>query len=248
MREWVCMNTDSTKKQKERRLCQRVAEEMNQHEGTDYSAESNEHDPPDCLMKSRSGKFEMREVEVTTASDDFTMREDGGNLSTACRAFEVELRNRGVSGYNIQLDLTDKGLRSGVKQESVRELADVFCAGIKNSTDQSVCLDGTQIWRYSLKLADLVGGVSGYPLVSDAVAVVSCLSAWESDGSCIAKAIAAKSKKYAPENIADYDLVVGCAWHIGETEVHSYLANRSAMSAYRSIWLVTAFDGVFKVE
>lgn len=152
MREYLYLNTDYIKKEKERRFCQRVAEEINRCEGTDYSAESSQHDPPDCLLKSRSGKFEMREVEVTTASGDFTMREDGGNLSTACRAFEAELGNRGVSSYHIQLDLTDKGLRSGVKQESVRELADIFCAGIKNSTDQSVYLDGTQIWRYSPKL------------------------------------------------------------------------------------------------
>lgn len=245
------MNTDHAKKEKERHLCQRVAEEMNQHEGLDYCAQNSEHDPPDCLMKSRSGKFETREVEVTTASGESTMREDRDSLSKACKAFEAELRNRGVSGYHIQLDLTDKGLRSGVKQESVRELANVFCAEIKHGTDQSLYLGGTQIWRYSPKLGDLVGGVSGDPLAkSDTVTVVPCMSAYESDGSCIAKAIAAKSEnKYAPRDAARYDLVIGCAWHIGKAEVQSYLhAELSAKSAYRSIWLTTAFDGVFRVK
>lgn len=165
--------------------------------------------------------------------------------------FEAELRNRGVSGYRIQLDLTDKGLRSGVKEESVKEHADMFCAGIKNSADQSVYLDGTQIWRYSPKLGDLVEGVSGDPLVkSDTVTVVPSMSAYESDGSCIAKAIAAKSEnKYAPGTVARYDLVVGCAWHIGKTDVESYRhANPVEPSAYRSIWVTTAFDGVFRIK
>lgn len=245
------MNTDHAKKEKERHLCQRVAGEINRCEGTDYSAESSQHDPPDCLMKSHSGKFETREVEVTTASADFTMREDGGNLSKACRALATEVTARGISGYWIQLDLTEKGLRSGLKPEGIQELADMLCSEIKRSDRRTVCFEGTQIWRYSPKLCDLVGGISGNALTeSDTVTVVPSMSAYESDGSCIATAIAAKSKnRYAPSDAGCYDLVIGCAWHIGKTEVQSYLhANSSVKSAYRSIWLTTAFDGVFKLN
>lgn len=225
----------------ELKACQRIAAELNTVEGTDYYAENAPHDPPDCLMKSRSQKLETREVEVTSAAADFILRADSDNLVKACKALETQLEKSGIRGWLIQLDLTDNGLRYGLKEDDVSDLASVFCAEPRGEE-----IGGTRLWQLCPKLAELVGGIAGYRTSANATHVVPSLATWESDGSCIGSAILAKSrKKYASR----YDLVVDCAWYIGKNEVQSFEHANSAQSfPFRTIWLTTEFDGVFKVK
>lgn len=244
------MNTNEVQKIKERQLCDRVAREMNRVEGTDYYVESSHCDPPDCLMKSRSSGFEAREAEVTTASADFVLREDAGNLSRACRTLEMQLRRCGIKGYRIELDLTDEGLRHGLKIDDISDLANLLCAELRESENGSAEMNATRIWQSSPRLAEAVGGIACDRVVSqEAVHVAPCLSAWESDGACIANAIRKKSQEYSPITAKAYDLIVGCAWHIGQSEVRSYCrANPAPSPVFRTIWVTTVFDGVFRLK
>lgn len=244
------MNTKRDKKNRELQICERLARKWNELEGSDYYPQSVDVDPPDCLLVSGSRNLETREVEVTTDLSDYILRQDNRNALAARRELEAELNARGICNDFINLDPTEQSLRSGLSPTEIRHIADIYCGKRSQTGGTDTQISGVEIWRFSPGLAEKVHGICGNEVPElDRTHVFFNLSTWESDsGPCIAKAIEKKSSKYQ-DGARSYDLAVGCAWHITQDSIMSYgKANPDQFSLFRTIWVVTEFDGVFRIK
>lgn len=242
------MNTKQAKKAVERRLCESVAGEMNATGGTDYCAESTEQDPPDCVLKSRSGKFQTREVEVTSIPANHVLREDNGNAWRCAGALKVELRGKGIEGYDISFTLTDEGSRYGVQPSQVKRLAGIVCNGIFAGRAE---LNGVEIWKSAPDIVDRLDSIGWAPLSTlKELNVHPTFGGWPQPEGCtwIGDAIREKSAAYG-ERAKCWDLVIGGTWQVGADSVEAYMRDDIVRpSPFRSIWVTTAFDGVFRIQ
>src|ERR1700690_1540542 len=103
-------------KKREILVCQLVADEINKSEGTDYRAIPCKTDPPDVLLVSSSGKHMVREAEVVSTPQDFTIRYDNKNV----RKFEGKLRlaltKLEISHCRVLVHWSESAIRFGVRE------------------------------------------------------------------------------------------------------------------------------------
>ncbi|HLW82453.1 MAG TPA: hypothetical protein VKS20_10475 [Candidatus Acidoferrales bacterium] len=242
---------NSHQKGVELKAARRLAGELNKLDGTDYYAQNNSNDPPDCLLVSASGKFQQKEVEVTSIPEcsEHAKREDNGNLARFERDLGKQLTPQ-ITGYNIAYALTEKGLIRGVSQKQIEKLTKVAIESLTKDTS-----------RNHLDLSpEVLDGLA--PDVAEAVDWIifariptehrntfrPVLNYWESaHPGWIENAIGNKAAKYAPREAARYDLVIVGTWQLGLEDIE-VCARRNHKSPFRSIWVATVFDGMFRLQ
>src|SRR5271157_1191812 len=113
-------------RERERCVCQLVAEQINLEEGTDYRADLCRDDPPDVLLVSESGKHRTREAEVVSTPQDFTIRYDNKNTRKFERQLRAALSVLRVSGLDVVVGWRQGAVRFGLDLTVISELAKII--------------------------------------------------------------------------------------------------------------------------
>jgi hypothetical protein len=176
-------------------VCQRVAEEINFVEGTDYRAWPSKSEPYDALLLSDSGGHATRQAQVVSTPQDFTIRYDNKNTRRFERTLRLDLERLGVSHCQITVNWKESAVRHGTENRLIMRLAEIIAAELP--TDGYFCMRGVDLYDHSPEISEIVNYASMYRFQGTTLAVHSTCS-WRSprDGRWIEDALAKKLQRY----------------------------------------------------
>jgi len=227
-------------KEREILVCQLVADEINKSEGTDYRAIPCNSDPPDVLLVSSSGKHMVREAEVVSTPQDFTIRYDNKNVKQFERNLRRALDNLRFCHGRVSVHWSESAIRFGVKEELISALADIIAATAP--TVGNLHLRGVEIYQYSPELSRIAHYVSISRLPYPALEVHSSFSWWApQDGRWIEEAVAKKISKYRCGSVSRKLLLIvdGGAYLDGDQLTAFRVNNRPEQIPFAQLWIVT---------
>src|SRR4051812_6247321 len=85
------------KKKKEVAEVDAVVDEINSQSATDYFAEASDIEPADVILRSRSGAYADRQVQVVSIPGDHEIRADNNNLERLKATLKECLAQQGVT-------------------------------------------------------------------------------------------------------------------------------------------------------
>ena len=192
-------------------------------------------------LVSDSGKYVTREAEVVSTPQDFTIRNDNGNIRKLEREPRLALEERCVFHCFVKVHWSDSAIRSGANKETyISTLADIIAA-LAPSTG-NVYLRDTDIYKYSSGVTRLAYNVSVTRQSEPAPEVRSALSFYlPHDGRWIEEAVAKKVEKYRGGTLSKkLLLVIDGLVHLDSEQIEAFRAtNRSNPSPFSEIWAVT---------
>lgn len=238
-------------KQEEVALCERVAEVINEIDGSDYYVPGPEwqlahkEEPVDVVILSKSRMHPARKAQVTTIpfrkqESDLELRDDNGNISK----FEARLKNilieRNILGFQVSVTLTRDAALHGVPTPVIDRLADLIPTARREG---SWSVHDRDIWKYSEDVASFVSDIHVIPLSTDSLFVdAGCGCFIPEDRRFIEEAVRAKEEK-TPRVPSGLMLVIGAASTIVPAHIDSYRANCKSMETpFSEVWIV-AFGG-----
>jgi hypothetical protein len=242
----------SRKKAIERALATRAADEKNRQQGTDYVAVAVSEEPAieDVMLTSRSRAHRDRKVQVVTIPiAPMTAREDTGTRANAEARLRHALEARDLDHRYVTVHLNEQGLRRGLTPEQVERLAAVVT---ERSEGGSVQLDGPALYQVSPDLAARVAAVSVYELPElEGFRLAMPMAGWApTDGRWIQAGIDLKLSTYGnAQAVSDVILVIGALGFIDRAQIASFQRTHPPeMLPFSEIWLVSQFEGVFRLK
>jgi len=238
-----------TKDEKEIAACKKVAEAINKAEGTDFTPLKAQSRAPDVVLRSTSGRYADRLLEVVTIPRDVTMREDNSNILRLEDELRMSLLEAGVKGCDVDLNIRDEVYKQGIGRRAIRELAELIAAEPKR---ESWRVTGVELRPHSKELSRKLYSVRVHyhPKLRD-VSVCAGLGGWiPADGVWIEEAISMKLKKYGgPKAVQDWILVIGASLFVDAEQIESFRStHRQDTLPFREIWLVSPFHGVVPLK
>jgi hypothetical protein len=227
-------------KEREIFVCQRVADEINSNEGTDYRAVPSKSAFPDVILVSDSGKHRIREAEVVSTPQDFSIRYDNKNVRKFERKLHVALEKLGMSDCDILICWSESAIKYGADEKLISELADIIAAAAPSNGHLSI--RGVEIYEYSAALSHIVHYVRAYRLPHSALTVHSTCAFWApSDGRWIEEAVAKKARTYRAGIACKTLLLVidGLAYIDGEQLAAYRASNSPERIPFAELWVVT---------
>ncbi len=226
-------------KERERFVCQLVAEQINREEGTDYRADLCGDDPPDVLLVSGSGKHRTREAEVVSTPQDFTIRYDNKNTRRFERQLRAALTVLRVSGLDVLVGWRQDAVRFGLDLTVISELAKIIA--VTAPPDGHRHLRGVEIYTYSPEVARQVDYFRVRRCSSATLAVhSSCLFWAPMDGRWVQEAVAKKAQTYPAALCSRFLLVIDGLCHLDGEQMTAYRAAVPADSIlFPEVWAVT---------
>ncbi len=147
------MTSDMGKKNWELEQCRRVAEAINDAEGTDYEAQPSDAEPADTVLASKSKKFSQRPAQVVSIPLDFRSRDDKGTVEKLKGTLAELLRGKGMEHLLIGVIPSGDAEMYGVKQSLVEQLAEIVA---KEACDRDLVLGYDEIYERSPELAEAI--------------------------------------------------------------------------------------------
>jgi len=229
----------NAERERERCVCQLVAEQINREEGTDYRADLCRDDPPDVLLVSESGKHRTREAEVVSTPQDFTIRYDNKNTQKFERQLRAALSVLQVSGFDVLVGWRQHAVRFGMDLTVISELAKIIAATAPSDGHRH--LRGVEIYKYSPEVARQVDYFRVRRCSSAMLAVhSSCLFWAPKDGSWVEEAVAKKAQTYDAALCARFLLVIDGLCHLDGEQMTAYRAAAPAdRISFAEVWAVT---------
>jgi hypothetical protein len=241
-------NNEQGIRKKERELvpCRIVAETINEIEKTDYEVRDAEYqlqhctEPVDVVLQSRTDSYPERDIQVTTIPSDLELRDDNTNVSKLEKGLRDALLERGVSGLQIDLNLTQPCVLSGFPPRLMGPLAETV-QRMPRRDPRSVEWSG--VWRLPSDLAGFVSDISAWPLPSGSVIVHAGRGCFvPEDDRFISEAIRKKSLKYSPSILSALALVIDASSTVVPAQIHSYLSTcKPSAIPFSEVWIVHAF-------
>ncbi len=247
-------------KREERSICLPVASAINESEATDYFVPDVEYQLKNCIqasnvdivMCSRSGVYPAYRVQVTTIprvtrSSDRLLRDDNDSVAAFEQNLTKALRERGLVGCQVSLDLTEAGVLERLRPAQMGQVADLIqrrrrgCRG-------SWHIDWREIGAFSEALALLVTDISWYDLSSDSVIVYAGRGCLIPEDRCfIDEAIRHKiSRLGASKGVSNLALVIGASTVIDnvQEQINRYCSSFNlAEIPFSEVWIVSALSG-----
>lgn len=135
-------------------VCELVADEMNRRGGTDYRVIACDDQFPDVLLVSISGNFPMREAEVVSTPQDFTIRSDNKNTQKFERQLNAALQVLGVCECDVLVNWHKDAIRYGIDKRLIRVLAQIISA--VTPCNGYLCVRGETIYHCSPEVSQVV--------------------------------------------------------------------------------------------
>ncbi len=239
------MTSDMGKKNWELEQCRRVAEAINDAEGTDYEAQPSDAEPADTVLASKSKKFSQRPAQVVSIPLDFRSRDDKGTVEKLKGTLAELLRGKGMEHLLIGVIPSGDAEMYGVKQSLVEQLAEIVA---KEACDRDLVLGYDEIYERSPELAEAIHNlfVSHHDVIPEIEIDIPAGSAVPGDGQWIEEGIWKKLKKYGnAKAVESLMLVIGVAGFVDDQQIEAFQrANPPDTLPFAEVWIVTPFHGV----
>jgi hypothetical protein len=227
-------------------FCERLALTMNATKLTDYHAQEYEAEKSDidCFLKSQSGKFPRRDLQVVTVPPDGTLRENSGTILKLKSELSSRLKQRGQDRTRIWLNLNKLGRGTKWKPSELDKLTSLIC---EMAAHKRPLLGDVEIWQYSAELSALIYDVGfNQAATLDGITVdISMGDFIPENGEWIEQAIRQKLQKYGAKQAAKISLVIGGLGLLGLEQIKAFQDGHSASEfPFQEIWVVSHYGTV----
>ncbi len=246
MRRLAFHERELQKKQREIIPCRVFAKTINEIGDTDYDVPDAQYqlehcrEPIDVVLRSKSGAYPERHVQVTTIPTDLELRDDNQNIAKLEGRVKTALLERNVSALQLEICLAQYDAHRSMPVNLVGPLADLIHSMPRR---QAWRIEWQGISALSVELATYVTDVISWPLSSDSLFVHAGRGCFipENLDRFIDEAIQQKGSSYSPRDEATMALVIAASSAILPEHMRDYLSRRGTpVTSFSEVWVVLA--------